>query len=114
MKILGRLINSWIGGEKREMVRKHAAAEDCSFALMLDSLRVAVAMPSLPKTSSQMQSKWQEKGRAEELQLLSHQTTRKLLENCVDLENIFKEQRNFCLALAEIVMCAWYHSHLLL
>lgn len=82
---------------------------------MLDSPRVAVAMPSLPKTSSQMQSKWQQKGRAEELQLLSHQTTmRKLLENCVDLENIFKEQRNFCLALAEIVMGAWYHSHLLL
>lgn len=40
-----------------EMVRKHPPAEDCSFALMLDSPRVAVAMPSLPKTSSQMQSK---------------------------------------------------------
>ena len=64
MKIVERLINSWIGRERREMERKHSSAEDCFFAIMLDSLRVAVDMSPLSKTVSETQSKWQQKGRA--------------------------------------------------
>jgi len=39
------------------MERKHSSAEDCFFAIMLDSLRVAVDMSPLSKTVSETQSK---------------------------------------------------------